>query len=128
VLDKLPKAMQPKVKAELHDIWMAQTRKAANVAFDLALARYQAKYPKRSHRIDLCHGAPAHQTQSQLWLPRHHLGEMVFKLLQSAEKRWRKIRGFKKLGTGHPQRPVPGWRASHRPIRSARRLTAIHQI
>ena len=46
VLNKLPKAVQPKVKASLHDIWMADTRDNAHKAFDVALAKYSAKYPK----------------------------------------------------------------------------------
>lgn len=33
VLNKLPKAMQPKVKEALQDIWMAETKKAAGKAF-----------------------------------------------------------------------------------------------
>jgi putative transposase len=33
VLNKLPKAMQPKVKEALQDSWMAETREAAYTAF-----------------------------------------------------------------------------------------------
>src|SRR5699024_12619806 len=46
VLNKLPKAVQIKVKASLHDIWMAETRDNAHKAFDMALEKYSAKYPK----------------------------------------------------------------------------------
>lgn len=46
VLNKVPKAVQPKVKSALHDIWMAETRKAAHTAFDRTLKRFGAKYPK----------------------------------------------------------------------------------
>ena len=46
VLNKLPKSMQPKVKASLHEIWMASTREGAYKAFDNAVALYGAKYPK----------------------------------------------------------------------------------
>ena len=46
VLDKLPKAVQPRAKDDLHQIWMAETRSAANAAFDLFLEKYSAKYPK----------------------------------------------------------------------------------
>ena len=46
VLDKLPKAVQPRAKDDLHQIWMAETRSAANAAFDLFLQKYGAKYPK----------------------------------------------------------------------------------
>lgn len=34
VLEKLPKAMQPKVKEALHNIWQAETREKAYTAFD----------------------------------------------------------------------------------------------
>ena len=46
VLNALPKSVQPKVKDALHEIWMAETRKAA---FDRALIRFEGK----------CHGAIA---------------------------------------------------------------------
>ena len=46
VLNKLPKGRQPKAKAMLHDIWMAETKAEADKAFDLFVATYQAKYPK----------------------------------------------------------------------------------
>src|SRR5262249_39478444 len=46
VLDKLPKAQQPKAKAMLHDIWQAETKAAAEKAFDLFVATYEAKYAK----------------------------------------------------------------------------------
>jgi transposase-like protein len=38
--------MQPKVKAELHEIWMAATREDAERAFDLTIKRFEAKYPQ----------------------------------------------------------------------------------
>ena len=46
VLDKLPKRLQPRAKEAIHDIWMAETRQAANQAFDSFLSTYDAKYPK----------------------------------------------------------------------------------
>ncbi len=45
VLNKLPKSVQPKVKDDLHNIWMAETRESAYKAFDDTVARYEAKYP-----------------------------------------------------------------------------------
>jgi len=44
VLNKLPKSVQPKAKSDLHEIWQAETRQAANQAFDHFLEKYQAKY------------------------------------------------------------------------------------
>jgi len=46
VLNKLPKSMQPKVKPELHEIWMAATREDAERALDRTLKRFEAKYPQ----------------------------------------------------------------------------------
>ena len=46
VLNKLPKSVQPKVKADLHEIWMAETRDEAHKAFDRTVKRFEAKYPR----------------------------------------------------------------------------------
>ena len=46
VLDKLPKGQQPKAKAMLHDIGQAETKAAAEKAFDPFGATYEAKYAK----------------------------------------------------------------------------------
>jgi putative transposase len=46
VLNYLPKSAQAKAKAALHEIWMAETRKRADVAFDQFVTNYGAKYPK----------------------------------------------------------------------------------
>ena len=46
VLNKLPKGLQKKAKQHLHDIWMAETRKDADAAFDFFLAAYGPKYDK----------------------------------------------------------------------------------
>ena len=40
ILSALPKSVQPKVKAALHEIWMTQTRDEAYKAFDRALAQF----------------------------------------------------------------------------------------
>ena len=46
VLDKLPKGVQPKAKAALHEIYEAETKAEAEKAFDLFEKTYEAKYPK----------------------------------------------------------------------------------
>src|SRR5512143_2290924 len=46
ILDKLPKGSQAKAKRMLHDIYMAESRKEAEEAFDRFVATYEAKYPK----------------------------------------------------------------------------------
>ncbi|WP_311951021.1 IS256 family transposase, partial [Halomonas piscis] len=125
VLNKLPKSVQPKVKAELHDIWMAETRDEAHKAFDRTLKRFEAKYPKAmaclakdreellafydypaEHWVHIRTTNPIESTFATVRLrskrsrncgSRVTTLAMVFKLLQSAEKRWKRIKGFSKL-------------------------------
>ena len=47
----MPKAMQTKVKVDLHNIWMAESRLEAEKALSLFLRKYQAKYPKAADRL-----------------------------------------------------------------------------
>ena len=49
VLNYLPKSSQAKAKQALHEIWMAETRKKAETAFDWFLDTYEAKYPKATN-------------------------------------------------------------------------------
>lgn len=125
VLNKLPKSVQPKVKADLHDIWMAETRDQAHQAFDRTLKRFEAKYPKAmeclakdrdellafydypaEHWVHIRTTNPIESTFATVRLrskrsrncgSRATTLAMVFKLLQSAEKRWKRIKGFSKL-------------------------------
>lgn len=121
VLDKLPKRLQPEAKEKLHAIWMASTRDDANKAFDLFLATYQAKYAKATeclakdrdvlltfydfpaeHWRHLRTTNPIESTFATVRL-RHRRTKgngtrqacltMVFKLMQSAQKRWRLLNG-----------------------------------
>ena len=46
VLNKLPKSLQAKAKGALQDIWMAETRKDAEAAFDAFIESYGVKYEK----------------------------------------------------------------------------------
>jgi transposase-like protein len=122
VLDKLPKRIQPGAKDALHQIWMAETRKDAHEAFDLFLATYEAKYSKACEclakdRVELLafYDFPAeHWKHLRTTNPiestfatvrlRHRRTKgsgsrmacltMVFKLMQSAAKRWRLLNGF----------------------------------
>jgi transposase-like protein len=125
VLNKLPKSVQPKVKADLHEIWMAETREDARKAFDRTLNRFQAKYPKAmdclakdreallafydypaEHWVHIRTTNPIESTFATVRLrtkrsrncgSRETTLAMVFKLLQSAQKRWKRIKGFRKL-------------------------------
>lgn len=125
VLDKLPKAMQPKIKSALHEIYLAETREAAHKAFDSALRRFKDKYPKAMgclekdreellafydfpavHWIHLRTTNPIESTFATVRLrtkksrgcgSRDTTLAMVFKLMETAQKRWKRIKGFQLL-------------------------------
>lgn len=121
VLDKLPKRLQPAAKDRIHQIWMAPTRESANQAFDHFVELYEAKYPKAvaclikdreqlltfydfpaEHWKHLRTTNPIESTFATVRL-RHRRTKgngsraaclaMVFRLCQSAEKRWRRLNG-----------------------------------
>ena len=46
VLAKLPKSQQPKAKRALQEIWMAETKAVAELAFDAFIESYTPKYEK----------------------------------------------------------------------------------
>src|SRR5260221_14649941 len=46
VLAKMPKSQQPKAKRALQEIWMAETKVAAELAFDAFIESYALKYDK----------------------------------------------------------------------------------
>jgi len=122
VLDKMPKRLRPRAKEAIHDIWMADTREAANQAFDLFLQTYGAKYPKACEclakdRDDLLtfYDFPAeHWKHLRTTNPiesvfatvrlRHRKTKgngsrtrclaMVHQLMLSASKRWRLLNGY----------------------------------
>jgi putative transposase len=122
VLNKVPKSVQPKIKAALHEIWMAETKKDANKAFDNAIERFESKYAKamgclKKDRTEMlafydfpaehwAHIRTSNPIESAFATVRlrskksRNCGSrdttltMVFKLLESAQKRWIKIRGF----------------------------------
>ncbi len=51
VLDALPKTLQPKAKASLHEIMNAENREAAEAAVDRFQEIYGAKYPKATEKL-----------------------------------------------------------------------------
>lgn len=125
VLNYLPKSLQPKAKKALQEIWMADTRKAANQAFDAFVAAYEAKYPKAvacltkdrdvllafydfpaEHWVHLRTTNPIESTFATIrhrtdrtkgCVTRDTMLAMMFKLGQCAQKNWRRIRGFKQM-------------------------------
>lgn len=125
VLDKLPKSLQGKAKTMIHNIYLAPTKAEADVAFDILIEEFEAKYPKaincvRKHRDRLLafYNFPAEHWQSIRSTnviesvfatvrlrtyrtkgcgSRNATLTMVFKLIQSAQKRWIKLRFPKRV-------------------------------
>jgi putative transposase len=121
VLNKLPTGLQAKAKAELNDIWMAESRTAAEQAFDKFRLSYEAKYPKASECLHKDRSAlltfydfpalhwshirttnPIESTFATVRLrtsktrgcvSRGGLLAMVFKLMKVAEQKWYKLKG-----------------------------------
>ena len=121
ILAKLPKNKQAVAKEDLQQIWMAETRAEANKAFDLFVKKYEAKYPKAvaclvkdREQLLVFYDFPAeHWKHLRTTNPiesifatvrlRHRRTKgsgsrlacfaMVFKLVQSASKRWRRLTG-----------------------------------
>ena len=125
VLIKLPKSVQPKAKADLHEIWQAETREMANKAFDHFLEKYGVKYQAAcecltkdrdvlltfydfpaEHWGHLRTTNPIESTFATIRL-RHRRTKgngtrrasltMMFKLAQSAEKHWRRLNGHEQI-------------------------------
>ena len=121
VLNKLPTGVQPKAKALLYDIWMAETQPAADRAFDLFLATFAAKFPAATtclakdrdvrltfyafpaeHWIHIRTTNPVESTFATVRLrtkktkgagSRVACLTMVFKLAMAAQKHWRALNG-----------------------------------
>ena len=121
VIDKLPKRLQAGAKDKLHDIWQAATREDAYAAFDLFVETYQAKYPKAAEclqkdRQELLafydfpaehwiHLRTTNPIESVFSTVKHRQKKtrgngsrvvclaMVFKLTESASKKWRALNG-----------------------------------
>jgi putative transposase len=122
VLNYLPRSLQPKAKAGLHAIWMAETRQAALKAYDTFLLLYQAKYPKATECLakdrdallafydfpaeHWVHLRTSNVIESSFATIRHRtdrvkgafsrgtLLAMVYKLARAAEQSFRRIKGF----------------------------------
>ena len=125
VLNKLPKSLQAKAKGHLQQIWMAETREAAEKAFDFFLQAYGTKYDKATaclakdrealltfydfpaeHWKHLRTTNPIESTfatvrlrtvKTKGCLSRTTALTMVFKLCQSASKKWRRLDGAHRL-------------------------------
>jgi putative transposase len=125
VLNELPKSVQGKAKAGLHEIWMAETKAQAEKAFDRFVRDFSAKYPKAveilvkdravlltfydfpaehwihirtTNPIESSFATIRHRTtRTKNCVSRNTLLGLVFQLALTAEKSWRKLGGFKLL-------------------------------
>jgi transposase-like protein len=122
VLNKLPKKLHEGAKTALHEIWMAETRKDAIQEYNCFVETYKAKYEKAVECLskDIEELLAFYNFPAEHW---SHLRTtnpiesafatvrlrtkrtkgsgsteatlmMVFKLMQAAQKQWRKLRGY----------------------------------
>jgi putative transposase len=125
VLNKLPPSLQGKAKQDLHAIYEAENRDAAERAFDRFIAKYGAKYDKavacltKDRELLLTfYDFPAEQwkhvrttnpiestfatvrlrtDKTKGCLSRQTALAMVYKLARSAERSWRRLDGAERL-------------------------------
>jgi len=125
VLDKMPESIRMPAKSKIHEIYMAETKENALKAFDTFVSLYEAKYPKAVSCLikDKLETLAFYDFPAEHW---QHIRStnpiesifatirlrtyktkgsgklkdtlsMAFKLVEAASKRWRKLRGFKKI-------------------------------
>ena len=125
VLNAMPKSVQPKAKGHLHDIWQAGTRAEADAAFDFFAETYGVKYDKAVAKLikdrDVLlafydfpaehwkHIRTSNPIESTFSTVRHRTGKtkgclsrktglaMAFKLMMSAQAKWRKLDGANRI-------------------------------
>ena len=117
----LPKSQQPKAKRDLQEIWMAETKAEASAAFDAFVEDYKVKYEKAAdclkkdrdvllafydfpaehwkhlrttNPIESTFATVRHRTiRSKGCLSNRTALAMVFKLVEGAQKHWRRLDG-----------------------------------
>lgn len=125
VTGAMPKSLHEKAKSDLQDIWMAETKKEANAAFDLFVETYGVKYERAVKKLtkDRDQLLAFYDFPAEHWkhirttnpiesifstvrnrtrktrgcLNRKTALAMVFQLMMSAQKKWRKISGPNRL-------------------------------
>jgi transposase-like protein len=125
VLNQMPSSLQTKAKRGLQDIWMAETRSAADAAFDGFIEIYGVKYEKAvaclakdrvallafydfpaehwphlrtTNPIESTFATVRHRTiRSKGCLSNKTALAMIFKLAQAAENSWRRLKGHAQL-------------------------------
>jgi hypothetical protein len=123
ILDKLPKSMQSKAKSHIHDMYEAESKDEALKAYEHFIDVYEAKFPKAveclkkdkdalftfyefpsSHWIHIRTINPIESTFATVRLrtrrtkgcgSRTATMTMVFKLAKEAQKRWKRLKGYK---------------------------------
>ena len=125
VTGAMPKSLREKAKSDLQDIWLAETGKEANAAFDLFVETYGVKYERAvtklvkdrdellvfydfpaehwkhirtTNPIESVFATVRNRTRkTKGCLNRKTTLAMVFRLMMSARKKWRKISGPNRL-------------------------------
>ena len=125
VLNALPKSLQDRAKNHLHDIWQAETKAGAGAAFDFFVETYGVKYDKAvaklvkdrealltfydypaehwkhirtSNPIESTFATVRHRTKRTKGCLSRRTGlAMAFKLMMSAQNKWRKLDGQNRL-------------------------------
>jgi putative transposase len=125
ILEKLPKTVQPKVKDALHNICQAETREDAYKAFDNCIERFSPKYPKAmdclakdKDSLLVFYDYPAENwqhirttnpiesvfatvrlrtTKTKNCGSRTTTLAMAFKLMETAQKKWQRLKGYQHL-------------------------------
>jgi putative transposase len=125
VLNKLPNSLHAKAKRALQEIWMAETKKDAVVAFEAFAETYEIKYEKAvdcltkdrdallafydfpaehwkhlrtTNPIESTFATVRHRTiRSKGCLSNKTALAMVFKLVEAAQKSWHRLRGHNQL-------------------------------
>ncbi|MBA3814154.1 MAG: IS256 family transposase [Alphaproteobacteria bacterium] len=121
ILSKLPKTKQAKAKEHIHDIWLNETKEEAEKSFDVFVETYTLKYPKAAECLakDRSSLLAFYDFPAEHWrhirttnpiestfatvrlrtdktrgcLSRKTTFTMVFKLLESAQKKWKRLGG-----------------------------------
>jgi transposase-like protein len=125
VLNAMPKSVQAKAKGHLHDIWQAETRTNAEAAFDFFAVTYGVKYDKAvgkltkdrdvllafydfpaehwkhirtTNPIESTFATVRHRTKKTKGCLSRKTGlAMAFKLMISAQNKWRKLDGANRM-------------------------------
>jgi len=125
LLNAMPKSAQAKAKGHLHDIWQAETKAEANVAFDFFIETHGVKYEKAVAKLVKDREEPLafHDVPAEHWkhirtanpiestfaTVRHRTGKtkgclsrktglaMAFEPMISAQGKWRKLDGSNRM-------------------------------